>query len=236
MAPGHKITKETVHNDSFLILLLHTLYPTLNRSIRSRVEGYRGLVNRYLIETPLSSNPKDCKPYLRILSVATSFPTHGIDPPLGFSRLLQFQQYLLSMQQYSDPFIEYSVALGVYGFHRQLEDRDVHIQAIYHSPDLFITLRSSLNQTLFHLNISCKLDSHPIPLSFDESRYHSTVLLEEGDHSLHVIVSKHSSTVLQEETIILSSSSPAMVTWQAIVVTLVIGSLLILLLSKWKLV
>ena len=198
------------------------------------MEGYRGLVNRFLIETPFSNHLKDCKSYLRIISIASSFPSHGIDPPLGLSKLRQLQQYVLAMQEYSDPIIEYSVALGVYGLHRQLEDQDVHIQAIYHSPDLFITLLSSLNQTLLQLNISCELDSHSLPLSLDGFRYHTTVLLDRGDHSLHITVSKHSSTILQEETIILSSSLVT-VSWQTIVITLAIGCLLILILSKWKL-
>ena len=226
------ITKENANDYSFRILLLHTLYPTLNRSIRSRVEGYRGLVNRFLLETPIPMHRKDSIPYLRIMSVASSFPSIGIDPPLSISKLKQLQHYLLYMQEDSDPMIEYYVALGLYGLHRQLEDHDVHVQAVYQNPDLFITLRSSLNRTLTYLNISCELDSHPLPLLLEGFHYHTTVLLDPGDHFLHVTVSKHSSIILQEETVLLPSP-PISIPWQMVVITTVLGCLMILLLFKW---
>ena len=107
----------------------------------------------------------------------------------------------------------------------------MHVQAVYHNPDLFITLRSSLNHTLTYLNISCELDSHPLPLLLEGFHYHTTVLLDPGDHFLHVTVSKHSSIILQEETVLLPSP-PFSIPWQMVVMTTVLGCLMILLLFK----
>ena len=120
----------------FIAASLHRIYPHLNRSIRSRVEGYRGFVNQYIlqaiqqIERASKTEAHDLL-FLHILSIASSFPPIGIQPsPSTEARrtLMRYVVYLHSQRSFfshSSFEVEYLISRCVYGLHRQLQDQDL---------------------------------------------------------------------------------------------------------------
>ena len=252
----------------FLTACIHRIYPHLNRSIRSRVEGYRGIVNQYILkviqqtEGPPKPTSRDLR-FLHVLSIASSFPPIGIQPSPnieGRRTLLQYAIHLHSQLSHSPRFsseMEYLISLCVYGLHRQLQDRDLLVfskqrgatptssSAVHHTGEnrneneveWQICVVDSLGKAITHLDVLCWMNQTVVPLKLDEKCYHLEISsslreeVEKMEYPLHVVVSKHHTTVLYETDLILveesSKSAPA---WSVVGMTIVVGLAMLLLL------
>ena len=129
---GEETTTITDSEFVYLAASMHQIYSRLNRSIRSRVEGYRSQVNHYLLHKyqqhvfPIKSNEQAIQ-FLHVLSIGASFPPMGIQPSLDVPVRRTLLQSVISMQERAFPTMEYWIGRCVEGLHRQLQDHDILI-------------------------------------------------------------------------------------------------------------
>lgn len=183
---------------SFLALTLDTLYPTLDRSLRSRFSPYRSYVNEVLLNQRLPVPSSSVSSFLRLCSVGASFSPLGIDPPISLQRRKQLMRFLLSLQKRTDPKTQFFLSFSVLGLHQQMDFYDVVPHVSYAKENVSICLTDSLGNRASHQSIVCSIDEHPQVMTANHSCFYSHTQLACGTHSVHVIVSNPSGVLLDD--------------------------------------
>ena len=94
----------------------------------------------------------------------------------------------------------------------------------------------SLGKAITHLDVLCWMNQTSLPLKLDDECYRIELSssireeVEKMDYPLHVVVSKHHTTVLYETDLILvNESSQITPSWSVIGMTLVVGLMMLFL-------
>lgn len=189
---------ESLQAFSFLALSLDSLYPTLDRSLRSRFSPYRSYVNEYLVAQTLPVPSSSVLAFLRLCSVGASFSPLGIDPPVSLQRRKQLMQFVLSLQERTDPKLQFFLSFAVFGFHRQMDFYDVVPHIIYAKEQLSICLTDSVGNVVGQRSLVCSVDEHPQVMTANHTCFYSDMQLAWGTHSVHLVVSNPSGVLLDD--------------------------------------
>ena len=154
--------------------------------------------------------------------------------------------------------MEYLISLCVYSLHRQLQDQDLLVlskqrystpassssSAVHQSGEerdgnegeWQICVVDSLGKAITHLDVLCWMNQTSLPLKLDDECYRIELSssireeVEKMDYPLHVVVSKHHTTVLYETDLILvNESSQITPSWSVIGMTLAVGLMMLFL-------
>ena len=85
---------------SNIILTIHQLFPSLSRSVRSRVEEYRSITQQLLLSysSAVPENKNAFYAVCELMGLLASFPPYGISPPLSREQLLSMIHSVLEKQ------------------------------------------------------------------------------------------------------------------------------------------
>ena len=183
---------------SFLALSLDHLYPTLDRSLRSRFSPYRSYVNEYLVSQTLPVPSSSIPSFLRLCSIGASFSPLGIDPVISLQRRRQLMRFILSLQKRVDPKTQFFLSFSVFGFHQQMDFYDIVPHVTYENNKLSVCLTDSVGGESIHQSVICSVDEHPQVVTANRSCFHSHTQLVRGTHSVHLIVSNPSGVLLDD--------------------------------------